>query len=76
MEDNAFEVRLCGDMVKDGNMPLDDYINYLSNLTKLCKSANDVLNPGTKLDFRIDGNIKKVLTKSAKKTCNYLICFI
>lgn len=59
MEDNAFEVRLCGDMVKDGNMPLDDYINYLSNLTKLCKSANDVLNPGTKLDFRIDGNIKK-----------------
>lgn len=59
MKDNVFEVRLCGDLVKDGNMPINDYIEHLNNITKLCKSANDVLNPGTRLDFKIDGNIKK-----------------
>lgn len=56
---DTYNIKITGDNVDNGNIQVDDYIEYLQNINELCKSANEVLNPNTTLEIKINSNIEK-----------------
>ena len=59
IEIENYNIRLTGAKVEDGNIPIEDYLEYLNGINKICKSANDILNPNTNLEIKINSNIEK-----------------
>jgi len=55
----AYNIKIAGNNVNEGSMRIDDYVDYLQNINNLCKSANELLNPGTFLAMKVNSNIEK-----------------
>lgn len=55
----TYNIKIAGDKVNEGNIQLEDYLEYLQSINNLCKSANDLLNPNTSLELKINSNIEK-----------------
>lgn len=51
--------RLTGPVVDNGEIDINDYIEYLAGISELCKCVNAFLNPGTHLTVKVNYNIEK-----------------
>lgn len=52
-------VRLKGQAVKDGEIDIDNYLEYLSGISELCKAVNNYVNPGSDLEVKVHYTIEK-----------------
>lgn len=55
---DLYNIRIAGNRVTNGNIPIEDYTQYLQSVNQLCQSANNILNPFSKLNIQVNSNIE------------------